>query len=73
MNSLVQLLLSGCSHAHTTFPLTPVERKGFKKRTYVCCLDCGKEFHYDWRAMRIGAEIPQEVQPLFGKVVSEEI
>ena len=22
--------------------------------TYVACLDCGKEFDYDWKQMRIG-------------------
>jgi len=34
------------------------------------CLDCGKEFAYDWTAMRVGqavaAQIPAaEVQPIF--------
>jgi hypothetical protein len=45
MNSLF-----GCSHEHTTFPITP-NRRG---RTYVACLDCGKEFDYDWKSMRMG-------------------
>lgn len=38
--------LFGCSHRRTTFPLT-------KKRTYVVCLECGREFQYDWQKMRI--------------------
>jgi hypothetical protein len=56
----------GCAHQRTTFPLTPsrksagtyasVQRSG----TYVVCLDCGKEFAYDWSEMRVGAA----VQPL---------
>lgn len=47
----------GCSHRRTTFPMTP-GRKGFAAQgatrhgTYVVCLDCGKEFRYDWNEMR---------------------
>lgn len=26
-----------------------------KKQTYVVCLDCGKEFAYDWDEMRLSA------------------
>ena len=26
--------------------------------TYVVCLDCGKEFAYDWREMKIVEEAP---------------
>ncbi len=48
----------GCRHSRYTFPITvraglrrtpPAQRTG----TYVACLDCGKEFRYDWREMRI--------------------
>ena len=50
----------GCSHRRTTFPLTlprgsaaaqftDASRKG----AYVVCLDCGKEFAYNWKEMRI--------------------
>lgn len=50
--------LFGCSHARTTFPLTP-GRKGASTRsgTYVVCLDCGREFNYDWSEMRIGQPV----------------
>jgi hypothetical protein len=56
----------GCAHQRTTFPLTPsrknagnssaIQRSG----AYVVCLDCGKEFSYDWKEMRVG----EVVQPL---------
>jgi hypothetical protein len=29
--------------------------------TYVVCLDCGKEFAYDWRTMRVGHPIAAQV------------
>jgi hypothetical protein len=45
--------LFGCSHQKTTFPLTP---KG-RGRTHVTCLDCGKEFDYDWKTMQIGEAV----------------
>lgn len=28
--------------------------------TYVVCLDCGKEFAYDWNAMRVGVTLPNK-------------
>lgn len=53
--------LFGCSHKRTTFPLTPARKAGYspspsatRHGTYVVCLDCGKEFGYDWKEMRIG-------------------
>ncbi|MGB7761596.1 MAG: hypothetical protein WBL61_17325 [Bryobacteraceae bacterium] len=58
--SLVDTLF-GCAHSRTTFPMTPGRRNGAgtgnnstKLGTYVVCLDCGKEFAYDWRTMRVG-------------------
>lgn len=48
--------LFGCSHKRTTFPLTHARKVGFQnssKGTYITCLDCGKEFTYDWKNMRI--------------------
>lgn len=49
----------GCSHNRTTFPLTPSRRtqlssEASRQGTYVVCLDCGKEFDYNWKDMRIG-------------------
>jgi hypothetical protein len=61
--------LFGCSHQRTTFPLTP-GRNSSASRTYVVCLDCGREFAYNWADMRIGDPVPvrvpaTEVQPSF--------
>lgn len=50
--------LFGCHHAHYSFPVTI---RGRKRRpqaaaltgTYVVCLDCGKEFPYDWQQMKV--------------------
>jgi len=67
LQSLIDTLF-GCSHQRTTFPLTPARGNagpalsGAQRiGTYVTCLDCGKEFAYDWQAMRIG-------QPVIGRV-----
>jgi hypothetical protein len=46
----------GCSHRRTTFPLTPSRKMASASNrhgTYVVCLDCGQEFRYDWKAMRV--------------------
>lgn len=51
-------LVFGCSHKRCSFPMTT---RGAKRRTpaasltgtYVVCLDCGKEFPYDWKAMKV--------------------
>jgi len=65
--------LFGCSHARTTFPLTPGRKNtapsATRNGTYVVCLDCGKEFAYDWEGMRIGRQVAAcvtagEVQPV---------
>lgn len=56
-------LVFGCAHERTTFPLTPTSRKATPGRTasiagaYVVCLDCGKEFGYDWAQMRVGEPV----------------
>jgi hypothetical protein len=75
LQSLIDTLF-GCSHQRTTFPLTPARRgTGVvlsatpRNGTYVTCLDCGKEFAYDWKAMRIGqpvmAHVPAVTQPSY--------
>jgi hypothetical protein len=66
-------LLFRCQHRRTTFPLTPARSKkgadsGEKHAdTYVVCLDCGKQFVYDWENMRLGgaADIAEEA-PRYG-------
>lgn len=42
-------LLFGCPHSRVTFPQTRNER------TYVACLDCGRELPYNWQEMRMDA------------------
>lgn len=57
MVSKVLGALFGCWHGRYSFPITV--KKGqrspaaFPTGTYVVCLDCGKEFPYDWKRMRI--------------------
>ena len=54
----------GCRHTRYSFPITvragsrrtPALRTG----TYVVCLDCGREFGYDWREMKIMGSQPRE-------------
>jgi len=54
----------GCRHGHYSFPITvragsrrtPAARTG----TYVVCLDCGREFRYDWQEMKIMGSQPRE-------------
>ena len=47
----------GCRHARYSFPITPRAgsrgARGQRTGTYVACLDCGKEFRYDWQRMKI--------------------
>jgi len=50
----------GCSHRRTTFPLTPSRKMATSSNrhgTYVVCLDCGQEFRYDWKEMRVGEPV----------------
>jgi hypothetical protein len=48
----------GCSHRRTTFPLTPKRSSG-RVGAYVTCLDCGKEFAYNWNEMRLEDTVAQ--------------
>jgi hypothetical protein len=67
---MLQSLLNamfGCMHQRTTFPQTPGHNKS---ATYVVCLDCGKEFAYNWSEMRLGEQVTvrtasAETQPMF--------
>jgi hypothetical protein len=51
-------LLFGCRHPRYSFPVTV---RGAARRpqaalltgTYVACLDCGREFPYDWQEMKV--------------------
>jgi hypothetical protein len=43
--------LFGCAHRNYTFPRTATIQ-GTDLNTYIVCLDCGKEFPYDWQQMK---------------------
>ena len=50
--------LFGCWHKQISFPQTskPGQRRceaAKETGTYVVCLDCGTEFAYDWKKMRV--------------------
>lgn len=65
MQTLVNALF-GCSHRRTTFPLTPGRKMlaspgATRHGTYVVCLDCGKEFGYDWDEMRVGEPVAAQL------------
>lgn len=50
-------VLFGCSHKNHTFPMTAKTGQHLSSTAmtgpYVVCLDCGKEFAYDWRQMKV--------------------
>jgi len=66
----------GCRHSRYTFPMTI--RAGLRRAavtartgTYVVCLDCGREFAYDWKEMRVGGSPPKEAgRALVTKIAS---
>jgi hypothetical protein len=44
----------GCSHRKTTFPMTvPAKAGAGELKTYVTCLNCGRDLAYNWNTMRI--------------------
>jgi hypothetical protein len=54
----------GCWHERLSFPLTV--KRGSRRAaaasltgTYVVCLDCGREFAYDWREMKVVESVPE--------------
>ena len=59
--------LFGCSHQRTTFPLTPTRKNAgnpvpvARGGAYITCLDCGREFAYDWKSMRVGEPVEERV------------
>ena len=59
-------MLFGCWHRKYTFPITADIRDGHSahsnKMTYVVCLDCGKEFPYDWEKMKVLSGAPEPVR-----------
>ena len=68
MTTSLMDLLFGCHHNNFSFPLT--KRRGQRSQaasvtgTYVVCLDCGKEFAYDWHEMKVVESQPQQFEPI---------
>jgi hypothetical protein len=66
-------VLFGCGHRNYSFPRTV--RHGARSPaaavtgTYVVCLDCGREFPYDWKAMKV-VSMPPEASGMVGPVES---
>jgi hypothetical protein len=56
-------VLFGCGHRHLTFPITARRGTGRTRGTYVACLDCGKEFAYDWTRMKVIFEPKRTSEP----------
>jgi hypothetical protein len=54
----------GCRHDKITRPITPVHRFGAASKTYVVCLGCGKQLHYDLTKMRVGKPMAAPEEPL---------
>ena len=55
LHALLNLFI-GCPHQRTSFPLTlkrKLDNNTARTETYIACLECGKEFEYDWQEMRI--------------------
>jgi hypothetical protein len=58
-------MLFGCWHKNYSFPITAKKGNGLRSQaarltgTYVVCLDCGKEFPYDWNHMKVLSAEPE--------------
>ena len=61
-------MLFGCWHKRYSFPITtrkgstPPNEAARVTGTYVVCLDCGKEFPYDWSKMKVVTAAPEEAE-----------
>jgi len=67
-------LLFGCRHKQFTRPITPLQKFGDHRRnTYISCLECGKQFHYDTVNMRMGTPIVHTMtsEPTYGSFQSQ--
>ena len=72
LSSVVELLF-GCLHRNYSFPITARGKRrtgaAAATGTYIVCLDCGKEFAYDWQQMKVVSgsqerELAPHVSPL---------
>ena len=72
--SLVEMFF-GCWHKNYSFPITA--KRGQRRSpaaqltgTYVVCLDCGKEFAYDWQEMKVITSPPKAHAAIAGAAES---
>ncbi len=62
--------LFGCWHRNYSFPITARKANSNYSHaadltgTYVVCLECGREFPYDWEQMKVLTSEPVEPAPL---------
>jgi hypothetical protein len=66
-------VMFGCRHSRYSFPLTirAGHRAAGPMGTYVVCLDCGREFNYNWQEMHVvGAQATEAAPPLLTKEAS---
>ena len=67
LESVIRLLFR-CSHKRLTLPMTPMGKTGVPTgKPYVVCLDCGCQFAYDWKEMRVGERIGEGGSAVEGK------
>lgn len=52
MKNIIDFIF-GCSHSNTSRVFTLLLRGRWQKRSYIVCLDCGREFEYDLENMRV--------------------
>ncbi len=61
-------MLFGCWHQNYSFPISAKKvtanhpHAAHLTGTYVVCLDCGKEFPYDWNQMKILSQEPERAE-----------
>lgn len=75
MASLLDLLF-GCHHKNFSFPITKKAGQRLSPvasvtGTYVVCLDCGKEFAYDWQEMKVLEAVPRQVKRVAASATAE--
>ena len=77
MASIVDKLF-GCSHKKYSFPRST--KSGQRRSpaaaltgTYVVCLDCGKEFPYDWQEMKVLDTRPAQKKALAAKAAADTV
>jgi hypothetical protein len=67
----------GCWHTHYSFPISLRSSSRRSQAasitgTYVVCLDCGKNFPYDWKEMSVIFTCSEKNQSIASPVTKEE-